>query len=111
MAAMIAMENICRSASPMRSSHIRTLILLTVFVVLIAIAGSGQIAGFVIEYNWWKEVEQVDTWLSMLWYEIAPTAAGALIMFIALWLAHARGLQFAGIRYRALGFYSRLIPL
>ena len=95
----------------MRYSHIRTLILLTVFVVLIAIAGSGQIAGFVIEYNWWKEVEQVDTWLSMLWYEIAPTAAGALITFIALWLAYARGLQFAGIRFRDLGLYSRLVPV
>ena len=95
----------------MRSSQIWKLILLAVLVALIVIAASGQIAGFVIEYNWWKEVGQVDTWLSMLWYEIAPTAAGALITFIALWLAHARGLQFVGLRFRDLGLYSRLVPV
>ena len=95
----------------MRSSQIRKLILLAVLVALIAIAGSVQIAGFIIEYNWWKEVEQVDAWLSMLWYEIAPAAAGMLIVFIVLWLAHARGLQYAGLRFRDLGLYSRLVPV
>ena len=34
-------------------------------------------ANFIIEYNWWKEVGQVGTWISMLWYSIAPFAAGA----------------------------------
>ena len=95
----------------MRSSQIRKLILLAVLVALIAIAGSVQIAGFIIEYNWWKEVEQVDAWLSMLWYEIAPAAAGMLIVFIVLWLAHARGLKYAGLRLRDLGLYSRLVPV
>ena len=53
-------------------------------------------ANFIIEYNWWKEVGQVGTWISMLWYSIAPFAAGALVAFIALWIAHARGLHFGG---------------
>ena len=92
----------------MRSSQIRNFILLAILVALIAIAGSVQIASFIIEYNWWKEVEQVDTWL---WYEIAPAAAGTLIVSIVLWLAHARGLQFAGLRFRDLGLYSRLVPV
>src|SRR5438132_3675140 len=100
-----------RRAVFMRSSQIRKLILLAVLVALIAIAGSVQIAGFIIEYNWWKEVEQVDAWLSLLWYQIAPAAAGTMIVFIVLWLAHARGLQFAGLRFRDLGLYSRLVPV
>ncbi len=70
-----------------------------------------RLANFIIEYNWWKEVAQVNTWLSMLWYSIAPTAAGALLAFIALYVAHARGLHFAGIRQRDYPFYSRLVPI
>ena len=53
----------------MRSSHIRLFI-----IVLVALAFLGwaipTAANFVIEYNWWKEVSQVDTWVSMLWYSI-----------------------------------------
>ena len=65
-------------------------------------------ANFIIEYNWWKEVGQVGTWISLLWYSIAPFAAGAPVAFIALWMAHARGLGFAGIRRRDFRLYSRL---
>ena len=52
---------------------------------------TSTIANFIIEYNWWKEVGQVETWISMLWYSIAPSVAGSLVAFIALWVAHARG--------------------
>ena len=68
-------------------------------------------ANFIIEYNWWKEVAQVNTWVSMLWYSIAPAAVGTLSAFIALYVAHARGLHFAGIRQRDYPVYSRLIPV
>ncbi len=57
-------------------------------------------ADLIIEYNWWKEVGQVGTWISMLWYSIAPVGVGAVVAFVALWVAHARGLEFAGIRRR-----------
>src|SRR5258706_7687346 len=46
----------------------------------------------------------------MLWYSIAPAAAGAVVAFIALWVAHASGLRFAGIRGKDFRLYSRLIP-
>ena len=68
-------------------------------------------ANFIIEYNWWKEVAQVDTWISMLWYSIAPAAIGSLLAFIAFYVAHARGLHFAGIRQRDYPIYSRLVPV
>jgi uncharacterized membrane protein (UPF0182 family) len=94
----------------MRPSHIRVFI-----IVLVSLAFIGwaipTAANFIIEYNWWKEVAQVNTWVSMLWYSIAPVAVGALIAFIALYLAHARGLHFAGVRRRDVPIYSRLVPI
>src|SRR5260370_8893045 len=47
----------------------------------------------------------------MLWYSIAPAAAGSLVAFLALWVAHSRGLHFAGILRRDHRLYSLLIPL
>jgi len=94
----------------MRPSHIRVFIL-----VLIGLAFIGwaipTAANFIIEYNWWKEVAQVNTWVSMLSYSIAPVAVGALLAFIALYVAHARGLHFAGVRRRDVPVYSRLVPV
>lgn len=94
----------------MPPSQIRKLILLAVLLALI-LTSTSTIANFIIEYNWWKEVGQVETWISMLWYSIAPAAAGALVAFIALWVAHARGLHFAGVRRRDFRPYSGLVPV
>ncbi|HET8922739.1 MAG TPA: UPF0182 family protein, partial [Candidatus Acidoferrum sp.] len=95
----------------MRRSQIRNLILLALLLALILLALTSNIANFIIEYNWWKEVGQVETWISMLWYSIAPSVAGALVAFIALWVAHAQGLHFAGVRRRDFRVYSRLVPV
>ena len=93
----------------MKPAQIRNLILAAlVFAVLV---GSRTIANFIIEYHWWKEVEQIDTWVSILLYRIGPGAAGALVAFVVLWVAHARGLRFAGVRARDNRLYSRLAPL
>src|SRR5580692_13132087 len=94
----------------MRPSQIRNLIVLAVLVV-VGLWASSTAADFVIEYNWWKEIGQVNTWVGMLWYSIAPAAAGSLAAFLALWVAHARGLHFAGIFQRDHGLYTRLIPV
>ena len=94
----------------MRPSQIRNLLVLSFLLVLLGWLVSTA-ADFIIEYNWWKEVGQVDTWIGMLWYSIAPAAAGAVVAFVALWMAHASGLRFAGIRQRDFRLYSRLIPV
>src|SRR5229473_517739 len=95
----------------MRPSQIRNLILLPILLALILLGLTSTVANFIIEYNWWKEVGQVGTWVSMLWYSIAPSVAGALVAFIALLVAHARGLHFAGVRRRDFRLYSRLVPV
>src|ERR1017187_584703 len=94
----------------MRPSQIRNLIVLVFLLVFLGWLVS-TVADFAIEYNWWKEVGQVDTWFGMLWYSIAPAAAGTVVAFIALWMAHASGLRFAGIRQQDFPLYSRLIPV
>src|SRR5277367_6040025 len=94
----------------MRPSQIRNLI---VFVVSLIFLGwiITTAADFIIEYNWWNEVGQASTWISMLWYSIAPAAAGSVVAFIALWVSHARGLRFAGVIRRDFPLYIRLITV
>jgi hypothetical protein len=94
----------------MRPSNVRVFVFVLVSLALLGWAIPAA-ANFVIEYNWWKEVSQVDTWFSMVWYSIAPAAAGAVLAFIALYVAHARGLHFAGIHQRDYPLYSRLVPI
>jgi uncharacterized membrane protein (UPF0182 family) len=94
----------------MRPSQIRNLIVFSALIAFLLWA-AGTLADFIIEYNWWKELGQVNTWVGMLWYSIAPAAAGSLVAFVALWAGHARGLQFAGIRRQDHRLYSRLIPV
>lgn len=94
----------------MRPSQIRVFILGLVCLAFLGWA-IPTAANFVIEYNWWKEVAQVNTWFSLLWYSIAPAAVGAIIAFLALYVAHARGLHFAGIRPKDYPLYHRLVPI
>ncbi len=81
-----------RPAAPRRGT---ILLLVAIFLVLL---GARSIANFVIEYQWWKELGQVPTWIDLLIYSIAPATAATLIAFLALWIAHARALRFAGTR-------------
>jgi hypothetical protein len=94
----------------MRPSQIRVAVAVLLFL---AIAGWAIPTGanLIIEYNWWKEVGQIPTWVGMMWYSIAPAALGTLLAFIVLYVAHARGLHFAGIRPRDVRVYSQLVPV
>ncbi|MGD0965660.1 MAG: UPF0182 family protein [Candidatus Acidiferrales bacterium] len=94
----------------MRPSQIRNLVVLAVSLLVLGWTVTTA-ADFIIEYKWWKEIGQASTWISMLWYSIAPVAAGALVAFIALWVAHARGLRFAGSRPRDSRIYSPLVTV
>ena len=67
-------------------------------------------AGLLIEYKWWKEIGQVSTWITMLWYSVAPEIVGTAWRLGALWTAHSRGLHFAGVRERDYPLYSWLVP-
>ena len=92
----------------MRSSNPFKLIIFGAVLLVLVLWGAITAADWVIEYNWWKEVGQVSTWVVLLWYSIGPVVVGAAVAFVALSIAHARGLHFAGIRKRDFQLYSRL---
>jgi uncharacterized membrane protein (UPF0182 family) len=82
-----------------------------VIVLLILLAGARSIASYAIDIEWWKELGQFNTWLSMLYYSVAPVAAATLLAFAVLWLAHARALKFADTSLRAHPIYFRISTL
>ncbi|MGA2711738.1 MAG: UPF0182 family protein [Bryobacteraceae bacterium] len=95
--------------SPIHPAGPRLLIPMAVLLALIPVLMIA--AHFTIEYNWWKENGQVETWLRILKYSIGSVVAGALIAFIALSVAHGQGLRFAGINRRDFPPYLGLVPL
>jgi uncharacterized membrane protein (UPF0182 family) len=95
----------------MSPSQIRKLIIYGGLLALLLFWAIPAVANLVIDYNWWKEIGQVDTWLEMLWYAIAPVTVGTVVAFLALWLAHDRGLRFAGVRQRDYPMYVWLVPV
>lgn len=82
-----------------------------IVLVLILLFGTRSLASYAIEIQWWKELGQFDTWLSMLWYSVAPVVAATLLAFAVLWLAHARALKFAGTSLGEHRLYARISAL
>ncbi|MBM3775304.1 MAG: UPF0182 family protein, partial [Acidobacteria bacterium] len=66
-----------------------------IILLLLLLFGARSIATYAVEYQWWVEMGQLDTWLSVLGYGLAPLAAATLLAFAALWIAHGRGLRFS----------------
>jgi len=89
----------------MEPRQVRNIVLVALAFILIA--GSRTIADYVIEYQWWAEVGQVDTWLKMLIYQIAPAIAASLVAWVAAVWAHSRAMQFVGVPSGAYTVYSR----
>ena len=91
-----------------RSVAVRITILVLLLLVLIS---ARSIASYVIEIEWWKELGQLGTFFSMLYYSIAPIAAATLLAFGILWLSHARALKFAGTGLGEHRIYARISTL
>ncbi len=79
-----------------------------VFVLLIA---GRWLASAVIEYEWWKELGQVQTWLNLYLYSVAPIAAATLVAFVVFWIAHARALKLAETGLSEHRTYTRITNL
>src|SRR5450631_4541702 len=80
-------------------------------ILLFLLFGVRSFSGYAIEIEWWKELGQFHTWLSMLYYSIAPVAAATLVAFAALWISHARAVRFAGTRLGDHRLYARISAL
>ncbi len=85
------------------------LLIVGFFVLLTSARG---ISGFAIEWAWWKELGQLDTYISMLGYGTLPVVGAAVLAFLVLWIVHARALKYAGTglrRHRAYGWVATLV--
>jgi hypothetical protein len=87
------------------------LVITLIVAVIVLLFAAHTIASYVIDVEWWKELGQFDTWLSMLTYSFAPLAAATVLAFAALWIAHARALKFAGTSLGEHGPYAKLSAL
>ena len=95
---------------PRRRSPQQRIALLALAVVLLLVF-SRSICGFVIDYFWWRELGQVPTWLRMNLYRYGPGLGAWLIVFLVLWIAHARGLKHAGTGLSEHPWYARISTL
>jgi uncharacterized membrane protein (UPF0182 family) len=82
-----------------------------VVAVLAILLGSRTVARYMLEYQWWKEVGQIPTWINLLLYGTMPVLAALVLVFAVLWVAHARGLKKAGTGLREHPVYARLSTL
>src|SRR2546426_10015007 len=90
-----------------RPRHRRGARIVLLVVLVLILIGARTIAGTVIDYQWWKEIGQVDTWLAMYLYGVGPLTVATLLAFVVLWIAHARGMKFAGTGLHEHPFYAR----
>lgn len=85
-------------------------VLLVAFFALLTSARG--VSSFVLEWAWWTELGQLDTYISMLGYGTLPIVGAAVLAFVVLWVVHARALKYAGTglrRHRAYGIVSTLV--
>ena len=89
----------------------RPKLLLIVAALFVLFLASQSIASLILNYYWWGELGQVDTWARMWLYRWTPVLVQWLILFAVLWIAHARGLKYAGTGLREHRGYARLAAL
>ncbi|MBI3210474.1 MAG: UPF0182 family protein, partial [Candidatus Solibacter usitatus] len=80
-------------------------LLLVVFIFLLSMA--RRAAGWVLDYQWWREMGQVETLINMVLYSVLPQLAVTLVGFVSLWIAHARGMKAAGTRLGEHPLYAK----
>ncbi len=80
-------------------------------VLLLLLVSARSISSFLIEYQWWNELGQVETWLQLLSYGFLPVVLAAILAFAVLWVTHARALKHAGTGLREHIVYARLSTL
>ena len=86
------------------------LIGLAVLVVLL-IASAGWASSLLIEYSWWKEMGQVNTWLDLYAWSTLPVTVATFVAWLVLMVAHSRAVRFAGGRASDYPIYSRVAGL
>jgi len=82
-----------------------------VALLFVLLVGGRTAASWILDYEWWSEVGQVSTWISMMLYSVGPSILAAILAFIVFWTAHARGMKSAGTRLSEFRGYARIATL
>jgi uncharacterized membrane protein (UPF0182 family) len=69
----------------------RSGLLFVVIVVLILLIGSRYIASTLIDYAWWSEMHQLQTWINLWIYGSGPILLAIVLFFVAFWIAFRLG--------------------
>lgn len=88
----------------------RWLVLLAVVAFVFLIAGRW-LAGFAIDWQWWGEIGQRETWIALLIYGTGPVLVATALLFAVFFVAHLRGLRSAGTSLKEHRLYARLSVL
>src|SRR4051794_1338652 len=75
-------------AGPHQKRSGLTSIAVALFILLIS---SRYIASTLIDYSWWSELHQTDTWLSLYLYGTGPVVIVFLLLLAAFWTAFQLG--------------------
>jgi uncharacterized protein len=62
-------------------------------VLLLLLLCSRFLASTLLDYAWWSEVGQLDTWLSLWLYGTGPMVLVIVIFFLAFWIAFRLGFR------------------
>ncbi|MDX1984414.1 MAG: UPF0182 family protein [Bryobacteraceae bacterium] len=87
------------------------LIVLFFLLAFLLLGGIRTFAGWVLEFEWWKELGQRETLMSILLYTYAPALVVGLLGFILFWIAHARGMKAAGTGMGQFPIYAKAATL
>ncbi len=82
--------------------------LVLIALAILAFIAARSICSYIVEYNGWREMGQVSTWLSLLVYSLTPASIAIAITFVVLFVAHALGMKFAGVRLRSYPRYAKI---
>ena len=91
-------------SSGARHRSVPLVIAVSLFILLFA---GRYLASQLLDYEWWKEVHQLDTWINLLLYGTLPIALVALLLFACFMLAWRVGLR-RGARFGSLSGF--LLP-
>src|SRR5436190_8845403 len=68
-----------------------------IIVALVLIGSARSIASWWIDYQWWTEVKQAETWGEMILYGWLPSLTAGLLLFPIFWILAAKARRGSGI--------------
>ena len=67
--------------------------MVAVVAIFVLLIGSRYIASTLIDYAWWSEMRQLETWLNLLIYGSGPVLLAIVLFFAAFWTAFKLGIR------------------